>query len=140
MTADVLASIDGALHDYQTSGDAMRWTADRVICDGGRPLRIGRRPADILRDLGLAFSSEEAAASLATLGRQFQVLGQAMTDAYAPMIKSALEAAHAFDLALRPALHRRQCARCRPAACAKPLCINGHEYRRRQRNRRKRRR
>lgn len=40
MTVDAtLAAIDGALEDWGTSGDAMRWQPDpdRVICDGGRP-------------------------------------------------------------------------------------------------------
>lgn len=41
MTIDAtLAAIDGALEDWGTSGDAMRWQPDpgRVICDGGSPL------------------------------------------------------------------------------------------------------
>jgi hypothetical protein len=39
-TDTVLAAIDGALADLETSADAMRWQPepDRVICDGGRPL------------------------------------------------------------------------------------------------------
>jgi hypothetical protein len=37
-TDHTLTAIDGALRDYETSGDAMRWTAKRVICDSGQPL------------------------------------------------------------------------------------------------------
>jgi hypothetical protein len=42
-TDATLAAIDGALQDFETSGDAMRWTPvpGRVICDGGQPLMPG---------------------------------------------------------------------------------------------------
>lgn len=137
---DVLDVIDGVLRDYETSSDAMRWVPGCVICDGGKPLQIGRTPAAVLHDLGLVFAGERAANSMAGLGEQFRALGQTLTAAWLPAIKAAGEMAHSFDLALRPAWHLRECARCRPVTSPRPLCIDGHEYRRRQRSRRRRRR
>jgi len=44
VSADILETIDGALADWAASGDAMRWNPEpsRVICDGGKPLRLER--------------------------------------------------------------------------------------------------
>jgi hypothetical protein len=41
MPGDILDAIDGALEDWSTSEDAMRWKPElrRVICDGGKPLQ-----------------------------------------------------------------------------------------------------
>jgi hypothetical protein len=45
---------------------------------------------------------------------------------------------HNLHAQTHPAKHRR-CARCHPRAFPKPLAIDGHAYRRRQRARRRRR-
>lgn len=37
MTGDILASIDGALHDWETSDDAMRWVPKHERTEEKRP-------------------------------------------------------------------------------------------------------
>jgi hypothetical protein len=77
---------------------------------------------------------------------QFAELARAVAEAMRPLgaaFKSLSEAfartGHIVHAAQYPRAHIR-CATCHPIANPGPLCINGHEYHRRQRNRRKRRR
>ena len=142
MSGDVLDAIDGALRDYDTSHDAMRWVPDRVICDGGQPLRIGwHQPGSITVLTPTVIAVDDAtAAAFTALAQRFQALGRATVDMWEPAAKAIADLAHAIDRGINPGLHNRWCARCRPLANPRPLCIDGAEYRRRQRNRRKRRR
>jgi len=129
---DTLAGCDGAVSVAGT--DAMRWAPERVICDGGKPLRIqSRRPASALL---AGFSDEQMRETLALVGRQitaaFAVLAQSLRAAMPALLKIA----HVVN-------HQRRHVRCRacnPAGNPLPLAINGHEYHRRQLARRRRRR
>ncbi|MCW2904124.1 MAG: hypothetical protein JWO67_6389 [Streptosporangiaceae bacterium] len=70
--------------------------------------------------------------------RAFEDLARAIVEAYAPHIRAFSLLAHTIDYSLRPAWHRRFCTRCRPRRASRPLAIDGHAYRRRQRARRRR--
>jgi hypothetical protein len=69
--------------------------------------------------------------------RSLQALGEAIGKALIPVLRAMTESFHALSAALMPREHRR-CVTCHPGRKPKPLAVNGHEYRRRQLNRRKR--
>ena len=70
--------------------------------------------------------------------RGMQMIGEALAEALTPILRAAAVAAHDFHAAWRPRGHRR-CVTCHPGRKPKPLAVNGHEYRRRQLARQKRR-
>ena len=71
--------------------------------------------------------------------RGMQMLGEAMAAALTPVLRSMTVAFHDLGAALEPRRHRGRCWSCNPRGNPRPLAVNGHEYRRRQLNRRKRR-
>jgi hypothetical protein len=138
-----LAAIDGALADWDTSGDAMRWNPDpaldRVICDGGRPLWPERwslwrhgtwsyRVTPIVLDpaaMPRADFLREFVASFALLGQAYIRAAEPAIQSFSEAVgRAALAASHgvALDVAkafgVRPSLlgiggHDHSPARCR---------------------------
>lgn len=125
MGTDVLESIDGALRDFETSKDAMRWLPE----DKRAPSPARERVHDPLA-VALTVDVEEFARSLNEL---IDVLARA----FRPVIEDAARQVHSLGAALFPAWHRG-CGTCRPER--KPLAVDGREYHRRQQARRKRKR
>lgn len=126
MSADgTLALINGALRDYETSSDAMRWSPD--------PERVAPDPA-----LPMVFVDFD----LGPLVRGFQQMSEALARAVIPAFHAAIEPvrqmAHAVDAGWYPRQHIR-CHQCHPMANPKPLAVNGAQYRRRQKARKRRR-
>lgn len=117
MTSGILDQIDGALRDFDTSGDAMRWVPEG-----------GRRPWPD----AVTIDTEEFTRSL-------NEFGEAVIRAFRPVIEDTARQFHALSAALFPVQHRR-CATCPPGRKPKPLAVNGHEYQRRLKARRRRRR
>lgn len=162
----ILDSIDGALADYATSKDAMRWvpeeqrdeaeavpgdviatiggTGDTVMTSGapwypltGARLAFDRSPGTTPAERG------EARRTLAEdgrrLGEAIDELGHAIGEAFRPLLDWAKRMFHDLSRLLFPKQHRR-CVTCYPSRKPKPLAVDGHEYQRRLRNRRRRRR
>ena len=145
----VLAAIDEALDAHGTISregtDAMRWSPERVICDGGRPLmpaamrvtavsyapftEFGRRPA--CRCSLLPFLSEERTGAIAESSAGLQRSFTAMAGAL-DVLQRMVDAMHAGQ-------SPRRCRACNPRGYCEPLAINGREYHRRQRARERRR-
>jgi hypothetical protein len=122
---DVLESIDGALRDFETSTDAMRWLPE----DKRAPSPAGERAHDPLA-VALTVDVEEFARSLNEL---IDVLARA----FRAVVEDAARQVRSLSAALFPARHRR-CRTCQPGW--KPLAVDGREYHRRQQARRKRKR
>ena len=70
--------------------------------------------------------------------RGMQMLGEAMAAALTPVLRSMTVAFHDLGAALEPRRHRGRCRSCNPRGNPRPLAVNGHEYRRRQKNRQRR--
>lgn len=156
----VLDAIDSALRDQAVSEDAMRsrpappvpdraplpltlvslapalstsgpegpWIPLGSFEDGTLRVRPAAPPAPV--DLTEFFRE---------LGQKIAELCRDIMRALLPGCRAAARCFHDLSAALRPALHRR-CLTCHPGRKPKPLAVDGHEYRRRQRNRVKRRR
>ncbi len=96
-TESVLARIDEALDAGGTvsaaGSDAMRWVPGRVICDGGKPLRIGRMPTH-----GIRISE----AALAEFGRQVTAMFGSWATAFARFTESVRLAAKAMERSFHP--------------------------------------
>lgn len=156
MTVDsTLAAIDGALDDWGTSGDAMRWTPDpgRVICDGGRPLwperwnvwrrgdwsyrvtAIGAAALPPSVNVEFRFDVEPFNQAMAAAGRALAVFGHDLSIATA---KAFGVPPHLLGIGGHERSRVARCRRCNPAGNPFPLAVNGREYRRRQRARRRR--
>ena len=126
-TSSTIATIDGALRDYEASADAMRWAPDRVICDGGGVLPIESRDGPSVIPAGLP--PREFAVRVI---ESFALWGSAYIEAATPVIRAFAEAwnklaaASSHDLSvsfLSPAnkrRHRRRCRRCNPWGNPKP--------------------
>lgn len=115
----ILDSIDGALHDWETSPDAMRWSprlaeVKHRAVDGAAP----ERPA--VTGTGLA------------------EFGRAIGEAFRPLLDWAKRMFHDLSRLIFPDQHRR-CVTCHPSRKPKPLAVDGHEYQRRLKARRRRR-
>jgi hypothetical protein len=74
-----------------------------------------------------------------TFGRALADFGRAVAEAFRPVVEWAAKTIHDVHRTLFPRKHRR-CVRCHPKLKPKPLAVDGHAYRRRQRNRVRRRR
>lgn len=152
-----LAAIDGALQDWGTSEDAMRWQPEheRVICDDGRPLMPVRQPPNFwaicpepyVQINAYAESFQRAAVSFSVdvqpfiegLKRACDAITRAFLTACPAAVEPFTRLAHSAHAIQYPRQHIR-CSRCNPAGNPKPLAVSGTAYRRRQRNRRLRRR
>lgn len=115
MSDPVLDSIDHVLHDYEVSGDAMRWTPEP-------------RPVPTL-----------TAGQIAAFGRAFAAVGETVNRQMRAVVKVAQQVGKAYvKFAHRVMEHDRvRCRVCRPYANPKPLAF-GAEYRRRTRRRNRR--
>lgn len=128
VTLGILDQIDGALRDFDTSGDAMRW-----IPEGERkpmPVPGAVTPPPVI--VALTMDTEEFTRSL-------NEFAEAMARAFRPVIEDTAKQFHALSAALFPVQHRR-CLACHPGRKPKPLAVDGHECQRRLRARRRRRR
>lgn len=112
MSDPVLDTIDHVLHDFEVSGDAMRWTPEP-------------RPAPTL-----------TADQIAAFGRVFATVGEAVNHQMRALAKAAQQVGKSYaKFAHRVMEHdRTRCRVCRPYANPKPLAF-GTEYRRRTRRR-----
>jgi hypothetical protein len=127
VTSGILDSIDGALRDYETGADAMRWVpGDR------RELR----PASPAARAGIVLVPVPV--DTGELHRALNELGGMLARALCPGIEGAAKVFHDLGAALYPSLHRR-CLTCHPGRKPKPLTVDGHEYQRRLAARRRRR-
>ncbi len=115
----ILDAIDGALHDYAVSTDAMRWAPEES--------RTASAPS--LDDIGAIFRR---------LTEDWQRMAEAMRPVVEAHAKACAKFTHSIDRGLWPDRHRR-CVTCQPWRKPKPLAVNGHEYQRRLRARRRRR-
>jgi hypothetical protein len=137
-TSSVLASIDDTLAGYDGSvsgegGDAMRWSPQRVICGGGKPLAISARPAATIESIiRITLDTSRFEAAMRELGRAFT----RMTFAAAKAVPSIEALAHVLLMPDRK--HRVRCRACNPAGNPPPLAVDGREYRRRQKARQRR--
>jgi hypothetical protein len=123
VTSGILDQIDGALRDFDTSGDAMRWW----VPEGER------RPwPDAVAPVAGTIDTEE-------FTRALNELGAAITRAFRPVIEDTVRQFHALSAVLFPSQHRR-CVTCHPGRKPKPLAVDGHEYQRRLAARRRRKR
>lgn len=116
MTPGILDTIDGALLDWRTSGDAMRRTAEPAAAV--RPVRVTAHfRVDGWQDLCVRVTvySEKEPEEVARRMARFRQRGWSA----------------------RPASH---CGECNPAGNPGPLAVDGHDYQRRLKARRKRRR
>jgi hypothetical protein len=125
VNTDILGSIDGALRDFETSADAMRWLPGEKRA----PSPAGEHVHNPLA-VALTVDVEEFARSL-------NELIDALARAFRPVSEDTARQFHSLAAALFPARHRR-CRTCQPGW--KPLAVDGREYHRRQQARRKRKR
>ena len=130
MTTDaVLDSIDGALRDYATSADAMRWSPHpENVAPEREMVRI--QLGDFVDLAALAEFTRQLNAMFAELTRYAGV-------AVVPFVKLAGLIAHAALAEDRK--HRIRCRECNPAGNPPPF-PGGTEYNRRRRARARRRR
>ena len=107
--SDILETIDNALDDWTVSGDAMRWTGDPPPAPKFPPPRMAQFNISI--DL-----------------RAFREAMAKIAEAMGPMVRAVAKFQRDLDrMAAREAARRHQ-----PVA----LCIDGHEYHRRRKDRR----
>lgn len=136
-----LTAIDGALEDWGTSKDAMRWQpeVERVICDGGRALMPVRQPVNFWA------ICPEPYVRINAYAETFQRVAVSVNIDIEPFmegLKRASEAiarlAHEAHKIQYPRQHVR-CYRCNPAGNPRALAVSGVAYRRRQKARKRRR-
>jgi hypothetical protein len=127
---DILDTIDGALDDW-TSPDATRWAP-------APPAKAPLAPPPGF----LEITPAQADAFAAQLRQGFDQMRTYFQAVARSLSKTAEELTRFFHDANPRAWHqrvgirRRHCRRCVPASARTlPLCIDGHEYRRRQRAR-----
>ena len=126
MSGDIIDTIDGALRDYETSNDAMRWQPpeDRTA----EPPRVAV-PAPIAIDM----SRIDMSGFVRGIEQMGEAMGRALNDAFAPLRK--LTAAVAVIAHMQEPGSHGHCRTCHPEQAPQPLAVNGHDYRRRQRAR-----
>jgi hypothetical protein len=127
--------IDGALRDYELSSDAMRWTPDRDAArDNGWSRMQGMTPSVVIFDEVAMFTAGMQAA-----GQALASFAAAISRGFALSVLSPdMAAAHRAHAIYWPRQHVR-CSDCHPIAHPRPLVINGAQYRRRQKARKRRR-
>jgi hypothetical protein len=170
----ILDSIDGALQDWKTSPDAMRWSPrlaevkQRAVADAppvtlrpGLSLAGAGEPWNAVGS-GVFFShpgtsweelpslsagilrladvsgplSPGAVGRPAVTGTGLADLGRAIGEAFRPLLDWAKRMFHDLSRLLFPEQHRR-CVTCHPSRKPKPLAVDGHEYQRRLKARRR---
>ena len=125
----VLDSIDGALRDYATSADAMRWSPEpENVKEGLEPCDCG------VTDFARLINTEALAAFHRSLNEAFSIMAgtmgrtlEAFTGMYHPL------------MAIYDRRHRNRCHVCNPAGNPLPF-PGGAEYHRRRKARQRRRR
>jgi hypothetical protein len=132
----VLTAIDGALHDLETSEDAMRWNPEpgRVICDGGKPLvpgrwnpwrhgdwycRITTVPPPVFTDGQIAAVREFGRSIQQFADNALKAYAQASAGFWLPFTRMA----HVIDRQRDPRGHIR-CRECNPAGNPPPLAAS----------------
>jgi hypothetical protein len=140
-TTSVLDSIDGALRDFETSTDAMRWVPEgerlaAVMPDAPPGPWI---PLDGATWIAPVPASVPVFVDVAEFSRSVNALAEAVNRALRPVFEDTARQFHALSAALYPQRHRR-CGTCHPSRKPKPLAVDGHEYQRRLRARRRRKR
>lgn len=151
-----LTAIDGALEDWGTSKDAMRWQpeVERVICDGGRALMPVRQPVNFwaicpepyVRINAYAETFQRVAVSvnidiepfMEGLKRASEAIARAFLPACTAAVEPFTRLAHEAHKIQYPRQHVR-CYRCNPAGNPRALAVSGVAYRRRQKARKRRR-
>ena len=135
---DTLAGSDGTVS--REGGDAMRWSPGRVICDRGKPLRIGRRPP--VGPWAASLDPEQVSRAIAAFAGVAVSMQQAR-EALSAFARALSKSMERFGKSAHGLSHQRRHVRCRgcnPAGNPMPLAIDGREYHRRQLARRRRRR
>jgi hypothetical protein len=130
VTPGILDSIDGALRDFETSKDAMRWLPEDKRPDGPASDGIPGGAAPVA--VAVTVDAEEFA-------RALNDFAEIMARVLRPAVEDTARLFHAISAAFFPDQHLR-CHTCHPARRPKPLAVDGHEYRRRMKARQRRRR
>lgn len=138
MTADIIASIDDTLAGYEgaviaAGGDMMRWSPRRVICDGGKPLTLERKPVALITSIRVTVDTAPFVTSL----RMSQAFAR-FAEATGIMMPSMMKLAHLAATTDRK--HRTRCRACNPSGNPAPPAIDGREYNRRRKARQRRKR
>jgi hypothetical protein len=140
-TDRVLASIDETIdgyvsEDWAVSGDAMRWQAEKP--DNIRTVRYNVHVTS-------SMDAEAIARAFRPIGVMVQRQVESLREAFASLGKMINRSVEHVHTAIAPMhygddyrRHRRACRLCNPAGNPPPLLINGAEYRRRTRARRRR--
>lgn len=129
MPGDILDVIDGALRDNTVSGDAMRWRPEPEAPEAREDHADDGAAVLASIDLsGFMEAMREAGEALLRFGTTvWKALGQ-----FLPLAPCVIGHERQRD--------RARCRRCNPKGNPRPLAVNGHEYTKRQRARRRRRR
>lgn len=127
MTRDIIDAIDHAITDYETSGDAMRWTPEPPV---DPPEREGQHVSWIEYDetqlWPVAPTDDELAAAFDPLGNTRDII-VVLQPHFGRFVEVMWDIHHALERLWQ------EIRRNGPA----PLPIDGHEYRRRTRARRR---
>lgn len=160
--------IDGALRDWETSADAMRWTPDKAVitgdgytCGGMQGMTPSLVIYDEIAGFGAVIQRQMDAVATALNASLRSVLPDGMrfewvsstpddpgreepeawtaprTGWYSLVRQPDMRAGHRIHAIYWPRHHIR-CHDCHPIANPQPLVINGAQYRRRQKARRRR--
>lgn len=117
-TQDIIATIDGALDDWRTGPDAMRWSKDPgAAIAAGPPMPD---PTAMFR--AFAEACKPLQRMLTQMSREFQNAGRAL---HPLLVKAGVVEGHRMA----------RCRTCSPMANPLPLPFNGAEYHRRSRRR-----
>lgn len=130
-TDTTLTLIDGALHDWDTSPDAMRWTPD------------AKPAADPIDGISMAQLAEgfqllhdTLTHSLSSFFANCSAVFAELADAIGPMLEHAAQ--HEADAEARPSWHERRCPTCNPRCANTAPWTYGPEYQRRRKARARR--
>ena len=115
----IIDTIDNALDDWQTSADAMRWTPD---AEHARPTMPRPTVAMVARFV----------VDMEPFRRAMEQIAKTIAET-AERLRPWLEK-FAHEL---PEHDKTRCARCSPQANPPTLCIDGREYHRRRKGRRR---